>query len=149
MFTTAGLTIEWRPWKTCPPDAIPVRLHWNAQDSDHPLAFAYAMPYESRIVLFWDRVEGAADPQTLPLLLAHVLVHEVTHILQGLAHHSARGVMKASFSKADIAEMRSHPLPFTNEDVQLIHVGMKSRQTRLARTGQLPVSSPAGAASSQ
>jgi hypothetical protein len=133
MFVAAGVTIDWRAWSACPVGGIRVSLSWNTPESENPHSFAYALPYEgTHIVLFWDRIASAAQPETLPWLLAHVLVHEVTHIIQGTCRHSETGVMKATFTGADIANMEFHPLTFTEEDIELIHFGMEIRRDRLA-----------------
>jgi hypothetical protein len=92
MADLANLPIRWHPRE----------LSRGAQASEHPDALACAMPYKgSRIVLFPDRIASAAEPEEPRLLLAHVLVHEVTHILQGLTYHSKSGVMKARFLAED------------------------------------------------
>jgi hypothetical protein len=57
-------------------------------------------------------------------LLAHVLVHEITHILEGIPHHSQDGVMKAHWTPQDIVRMASRPLPFDPQDVALIQYGL-------------------------
>src|SRR5580698_9505171 len=55
---------------------------------------AYALPYEgTHIVIFYDRAQAAMpDPEGVAQLLAHVLAHEVTHVLEGVSRHSAEGV---------------------------------------------------------
>jgi hypothetical protein len=131
MFATAGVTIDWRGWSACPAGGIRVSLSQDTPESERPNTFAYALPYEgTHIVLFWDRIARSAQPEAVPFLLAHVLVHEVTHILQGVNRHSETGVMKASFETADIPRMQYHPLPFTDEDLELIHAGIIARQAR-------------------
>jgi len=142
MFAAADVTIDWRSWNACPADGIRVALSNHTAESDHPHSYAYAMPIEGiHIVLFWDRIADAAGPITLPFLVAHVLVHEVTHILEGVSRHSNTGVMKAAFTTLDIGEMRHQGLPFAAEDLQLIHLGMKVRQTRMERPAGRPISS--------
>ena len=56
------------------------------------------------------------------------MVHEITHILQGISRHSDSGVMKANWSGEDFQQMRYKPLPFTEQDVVLIHRGLKMRK---------------------
>ena len=68
----------------------------------------------------------------VPILLAHVPAHEIAHILQGVSRHSASGVMKAGFGAADHNKMKRKGLGFTNEDIDLIHIGLDKRQARLA-----------------
>jgi hypothetical protein len=128
MFATASVTIQWRAWEGCPADGIRISLSQNSRPSDHPHAYAYAMPYEgTHIVLFLDRIEVSAGPRAHPFLLAHVLVHEITHILERTCRHSDTGVLKAVFTQMDIGQMEFHPLPFAPEDLELIHSGMRAR----------------------
>ena len=55
-------------------------------------------------------------------VLARVMVHEITHILQGMSNHSDKGIMKAHWNAV---EARS--LGFTADDVELIYNGMDAR----------------------
>jgi hypothetical protein len=133
MFAAAGVTIEWRGMKNCPADGIQIRLSEKTPESDNPNSYAYALPYEGvHIVVFWDRITNIAERRAIPSFLAHVLVHEVTHILQGTCRHSETGVMKAVYTSMDIGKMELHSLPFTEEDVALIHRGIEAR--RASRT---------------
>ena len=72
---------------------------------------------------------GYRKPQ-LPIVLGHVLVHEITHILQGIQRHSASGVMKAYWDREDCGQMTWKPLRFEPEDVDLIYVGLARRASR-------------------
>ena len=77
-------------------------------------------------MVFFDRV--MEKPGNVSILLGHVIAHEVTHILQGVARHSESGVMKAQWTGADYREMTWEPLQFTDDDVMLIHSGLKVRR---------------------
>ena len=70
-------------------------------------------------------------------MLAHVLAHEITHILQGIKRHSKTGVMKAKWSYEDIRKMTWKPLPFAEEDIRLIHLGMEAWAIRSANIDHL------------
>ena len=65
----------------------------------------------------------------MPHLLAHVLVHEITDILQGVTRHSSQGVMKAQWSQQDFNLMLGRSLEFASFDVDLIHDGIAKCQT--------------------
>jgi hypothetical protein len=96
--------------------------------SEH--ALAYATPYSksgTSIHIFMDRIGSGRNPYFETVLLAHVLVHELTHVLEGIARHSEDGIMKARWNSLDEKLMRSHPLPFTALDVDLIHTGITRR----------------------
>ena len=67
-------------------------------------------------------------------LLAHVMAHEIAHVLQGINRHSESGILKARWSDGDCARLASLPLLFTHEDAILIHRGLEERGARLVRT---------------
>jgi len=69
-------------------------------------------------------------PGAVSCVLGHVIVHEVTHILQGLMRHSESGIRKAQWTGVDYQEMTWKPLQFTDEDVMLIHSGLRVRVAR-------------------
>ena len=93
-------------------------------------AFAYALPYAASgtaIHVLMDRVADRLNPNFEMARLAHVLVHEITHVLEQIDRHSDDGIMKAHWDSKDYARMRSHPLPFATIDVELIHEGIANR----------------------
>ena len=65
-----------------------------------------------------------------PAILAHVLAHEIGHVLQAIDRHSATGVMKAHWKGPDFADMSARPWDFTPEDVDLMRRGMSARASR-------------------
>ena len=77
-----------------------------------------AMPYGRHIIIFFDRIETMQDAGTV---LGHVMVHEITHVLQGVSRHSDNGLMKPHWSRDDLVRMRHKPLPFTQEDLILLY----------------------------
>jgi hypothetical protein len=96
-------------------------------------ALAYAMPYKESgtcIHMFLDRVLSLdpgrldRDPLLANALLAHVIAHEITHVLEQDVRHSKQGVMKARWSSDDFQRMEHLPLSFAPEDVDLIHKGL-------------------------
>jgi hypothetical protein len=93
-----------------------------------------ARPIEgTTITVFYGSMKWAERIRELaPIYFAHVLVHEITHNLQGLARHSETGVMKELWSLTDLHNMTWKPLPFEPEDVEWIHKGLASRARRLA-----------------
>jgi hypothetical protein len=133
MFKSAGVALDWhtaanarcrgpRPERTVMLDFVT-----NRPASEHPGALAYAQPYEAdRVVVLYDRVEASADgPTQISTLLAHVMTHEITHLLQGISRHSETGVMKAQWSAHDFLQMAYKPLPFAPEDIDLIQRGLR------------------------
>jgi hypothetical protein len=133
MFASIRVRIDWRERDSCPVgvSAIQVRLTYDPPGirKSHPLAFA--KPDKGTIVVFPHRVQDA-NRNGGPSLMAHVLVHEITHVLEGISRHSATGIMKARWDDNDYFEMSCKPLSFAREDVDLIYAGLKAWQARAA-----------------
>jgi hypothetical protein len=133
LFAGIGVKIQWRQARNCSAPAIHITLSNSTPSTFRPNALAYALPYEgTHIVIFYDRVRNTVEPGKQRCLLGHVIAHEVTHILQGVARHSESGVMKAQWNGDDYQHMAWKPLQFTGIDVQLIYCGLKAREARLA-----------------
>jgi hypothetical protein len=126
IFSGIGVTIDWRRGLAgCPAQGIQISLIHDTPDSLRPGALAYALPYEgSHIGVFFDRIERNAERSQVPVVLGHVLVHEITHILQGFARHSASGIMKARWDLNDYWKMKCGPLRFEPDDIKLIYLGL-------------------------
>jgi hypothetical protein len=125
MFVPVGIRLDWRHLHSCPErDAIQIGLSFRTAAGEHPGALAYAAPYQSaesvRVVVFYDRVSRSGGSGLADIVLAHVLVHEITHILENMARHAETGVMKARWDAADYRQMARSPLPFAEDDVALI-----------------------------
>jgi len=97
MFAPAGVDLKWRPGRPeLEPGDIVIQITSNTPASLHPDALAYARPFDGvHVRIFYDRVAKMGDVRLAPRVLAHVMVHEITHNLQGIDHHSTDGVMKA------------------------------------------------------
>ncbi|MEO8052749.1 MAG: hypothetical protein ABI833_20255 [Acidobacteriota bacterium] len=134
LLRSAGVTLEWHTnSRTClgqGDQVMIVSLSTDTPKTFHPGALAYALPYEGvHIQVFYDRI-AQSTPELLPHLLALVVVHEVTHILQGIDRHSSSGIMKAQWSTYDFTLMKRDQLRFTDSDVDLIHNGLAKRADR-------------------
>ena len=130
IFATAGVQIAWRfgAPREGQQRAIVVEFSENTETSDHPGAMAYARPYEGvHIVVFYDRMQKVQG-RLAPVLLAHVLVHELTHLLEAFPRHSATGIMKAHWDSNDYRQMLRAPLTFAPEDVEMIQRGIEARR---------------------
>ena len=123
MFSGIGVKLDWP--SGCPAQGIRISFSDDTPAKRMPHALAYALPYEgTHIVIFYDRVQQAVRPADVACLLAHVLVHEITHILQGIQRHSDQGVMKAAWDGSDYVAMTWKPLAFASHDIELIHRGL-------------------------
>ena len=128
IFAGAGVRIDWRSGhpsnvKLHDEQAIVVSMALNTPANYLPGALASAQVYEGvQITVFWDRVEQPVRPAPAYVILGHVLVHEITHLLQGINRHSESGIMKARWTHRDYAAMAWKPLPFTPHDIFLLHM---------------------------
>jgi hypothetical protein len=136
-FAEAGVRIDWRHGRPSGVESerdlvIMVSLADRTPADYLPGALAGAQVYEGvHITVFWDRIESQARLAPVTVVLAHVLVHEVTHILQGINRHSESGIMKSQWTLDDYYAMARKPLPFTPLDLELIQRGLEChRQLR-------------------
>lgn len=140
MFVAAGVRIEWRQGH--PRDAsITVTISESTPLNYHPGALAYALPFEGiHITVFYDRLSKMYPPDLRSALLAHVLAHEITHVLQGVELHSETGIMQAHWTQKEIGKMASKPLSFTPSDIDLMKKGLAMRDaaTPLMASRQSP-----------
>jgi hypothetical protein len=128
LFRPAGVKLDLHTgWHSCEAQrgkAILVSLSMHTPKDLLPGAFAHALPYEGvHIEVFYDRMAHTED-DLRPYLLAYVVVHEITHILEGVARHSDSGIMKAHWDSDEYALMRRGQLRFAEEDIKLIHKGL-------------------------
>ena len=131
MYARIGVTLVWHDTKRCPDGALRISFfHGNA--ARYPSEqLGYALPYEgSQIVIFWERIEATAPNGDAAQLLAHVMAHEIGHVLEGTSRHSASGIMKAHWDKSDVRELCWKPMLFAEEDILLIYSGVKERESR-------------------
>ena len=144
MFAGVNVKIDWRrgvpgrsrSWRE---RAIRVEMVSDTPRERTPDALAFSLPYEGvHITVFYDRVRQRTQPDLTPILLAHVLVHEITHILEGTSGHTDRGVMKARWNEEDLLEMRQRALPFTEENIRLIAFGLAQRTGAGALIAAIP-----------
>jgi hypothetical protein len=153
MLSTAGIEVTWRRGAhRCPPGVIEIKVTEEARPAGRVYALAHTWPYEgTRIEVFYYRIREVAGPQRSIQLLAHVMTHEIGHILEGVSRHSESGIMKPSFDQRDIDKMMIRPLTFAEVDIDLIQDGFEiycsrsnlAGSTRTARlTGPATASDP-------
>jgi hypothetical protein len=125
MFASADVRIVWhgvaRPGWKGRNHVIIIQLELDTPAAYHPGALGCSLPYEGvHVSIFYNRILQMDQPNLESVLLGHAMVHEMTHLLQGIDRHSATGVMKAHWDSGDYFEMKRHLLMFTSEDIQLI-----------------------------
>lgn len=94
MFDQIGVALVWRRLERCSEELRPIviLLSLDTPRELFPKALAASYPFEGvHIRVFYDRVRTVTDSCPLPVLLAHVLAHEIGHILQRTNAHSASG----------------------------------------------------------
>jgi hypothetical protein len=129
MFGGIGVKVSWRHLPAdCEgqrPPAILVLFGESPAKGLRRNTLGRARPRERTVLIanmrFW-RDEG--KPFLARQLLAHVLVHEIAHILQGAERHSETGIMKAGWTQPDFDQMAFEPLGFEPQDVLLIRSGL-------------------------
>ncbi len=133
MFAGIGVSLEWHGYQSCPRgrrETILIRLTVDTPEDYLRASLAYAQPFEgTHVRVFYDRVQRTSASVGVPVssLLAHVLVHEIAHILKGGDSHSPSGVMMAHWGLEEYYQMAKSPLAFTEGDVVTIHKGLTAR----------------------
>jgi hypothetical protein len=139
-FASIGIGIDWREADSCPVRVGAIQVHLSHDSTKFrdlgTEALAFARPYTRTIVVFVDRVKEASRSLGVSVMPS-VLVHEITHILEGIDRHSATGVMKAQWNYKDYSAMYREALAFAQEDIDLIYAGLKiPRATEAAVAAQ-------------
>jgi hypothetical protein len=147
MFAGIGVQVQWterRPGRRAElastgcapkrPEEIGIRMALERTSSASLDVFAAAHPYVNdgvRVTVFYGALREAVghQPRLETAVLAHVLVHEITHVLQGVARHSDTGVMRAHWNASDYTDMEQRPLEFAGRDAELIHLGLAGTQS--------------------
>lgn len=131
MYRQIGVRIVWRDGEPKPGAAQAARhtvqiRYGSVPKGAHVLAAAAPFGVGVRTVTVdYPRIRAVAGrTEREQAILAHVLAHEIGHILQGTDWHADTGVMKANWRSADYESMQRGPLAFTTDDVQLIHRGI-------------------------
>ncbi len=140
MLATTGVKAHWNPGPVHQADhdqgcfnaPLSIKVFFASPDAARVNnALAYTYPYDTenhRIVVSYFREPPVVrnSLQMSSAALAHILVHEITHVLQRTEHHSHSGVMKPAWTSKDYYQMKYEPLPFELEDLVLIRIGRKS-----------------------
>jgi hypothetical protein len=122
--------------------------HSRAKLNDNALGEALTCtPRESACFanVFYNRVQQRTDAEKVSLaqVLGHAMAHELGHLLLGSNSHSSRGIMRGTWSAADIRLVAKGDLLFTSEQTRAM------RDNALVRLNPLEPNQAFGAASSQ
>ena len=139
VFARVGVRLAWKAGDPKPvaasgsPGTIRIRFTKEAPAVASRNALAYALPFGEgvQITVMYGRIrEAAQESRREQPILAHVLAHEISHVLQGIDRHSKTGVMKAWWNQQDYDAMQQKPLEFTPFDVTLIQGGLSARKAK-------------------
>ena len=141
IYASIGVKLSWRDGEAAAgslpgnPARIQVCYARGDQAKASSEALALAAPFSdagTQITVIYDRIlTRAARPGLAQALLAHVLAHEIGHLLQGTNWHARTGVMKAHWNGQDYGEMERKPLAFTSDDLDLIRLGLDRLKGRI------------------
>lgn len=118
--------------------SVPIEISFVSEGpkNEHPGALAFARPFAdgaNAITVMYGQIQTIAGRATHERsLLAHVMAHEIGHVLQSVVEHSEAGVMKAQWSEEDLYAMQKKPLEFTPDDVDRIVRGLTAWKSRIA-----------------
>lgn len=137
IYRRIGVDIEWRCAQSSFERQIDIRCTKSAVKGRSPTALAFTAPSEGRTVwILVSRLHQLPAANREPAI-GYLMAHEMGHLLQGVARHSVRGIMKASWTAHDCYLMGKETLTFEPEDVDLIHRGLRQRMiARVTRETQ-------------
>lgn len=126
IFEGIGVNVRWRrSLSGCPQQAIRISLNQKTTKVFRDDVLAFARPYEGvDIQVFYDRIATSYEPGMIAIVLAHVMAHEIAHLVEGIDRHSDQGIMKAHWDSNDLFYMQVHRLRFAAEDINLINRGL-------------------------
>jgi hypothetical protein len=122
IFVGAGLGVEWT--ETGPRftvQIVPMGLGYR-RPSAPVMGIALRNPHGATARIFLNEVKDFARTWDVDVstLLAHVIAHEVGHLLLPRMPHSATGLMKAEWDRALLREATAGSLTFTDAQIKRI-----------------------------
>jgi hypothetical protein len=132
MFDAIGVSLEWAKIPPAADQGVTIEVRFITHfDGIKPGVLAFSTPFDPKpvVTVLYDQivVMTTAEPRYRAMLLAHVLVHEISHVLMRASMHSHEGVMKAYWTLQDHRQMAmKRALSFLPGDVQAIRAGLAS-----------------------
>ena len=135
IFARAGIQIVWHDETSAAPPAY----RFAVKIVPHSLNYGHAKPHvmgvalrETRgtiVYVFFGRVEGFARAHRIPngTFLAHVIAHEVGHLLLPRGWHSQRGLMRGTWDRAQVEGAVRGELTFTPDEIRTIRADASLR----------------------
>ena len=132
IFADIGVRLEWRAnlpsqgGKTAPGVVVKLNISESTECRSDALGCAFPYAGSSRsISVSYARIKETYPPGMQVTVLAHVMAHEIAHVLQGVYRHSDSGIMKAHWIGKDAKLMQVRSLRFAEFDADLILSGLK------------------------
>jgi hypothetical protein len=125
IFAAIGVRLRWKMQNPVnPDDGVAIQVRFTTETPGHTGALAFANPFDPVpvVTVLYDRILFATDraPKVRTALLAHVLAHEIGHLLMRTDGHSPTGLMKAHWSAADCTRIAHRPFTFLPADADMI-----------------------------
>jgi hypothetical protein len=121
-------TIELRIWDHAPPQLERYAMG-RASVGDRQ---RHASIFYDRVMEFADR----SDARGIGTILGYVIAHEIGHLLRDEPGHEPVGIMKATWSRRDAAEMMLGVVGFTGTDADRIFRVITMRRLALIREAE-------------
>jgi hypothetical protein len=120
IFADAGLGVEWT--ETGPRftvQIVPIALGYRRASSP-VMGVAVRSPNPATARIFFNEVKDFARTWDVNIstLLAHVIAHEIGHLLLPYVPHSATGLMKAEWDEALVRQAAAGSLTFTDAQIK-------------------------------
>jgi len=140
IFSAAGIALVWTNTRASEPyyqTAAHVRIVIvpdSRIDRDRrKLAIAYSGDLAA--YGFYKRIVGLAEHggADVAALLGHVIAHELGHLLLPYNAHASRGIMRASWDRAQLDDMQKEVLTFDPEQTELIRTRVRAMPTNESR----------------
>ena len=123
IFAAAGVRVRVEdvrkdPSKECGTEALCIEAEIRDVPEGYrgtPLGIARPFAHEGvQVEIFYPHVElvTSKHPLFAGRILAHILVHEITHVLTRVSEHSREGMLKAKWTESDFRAMGMENLPF-------------------------------------
>jgi hypothetical protein len=100
---------------------VPHSLHY-AHDKPHVMGVALKETRGTMVYVFFGRVEHFARAHRIrsSTMLAHVIAHEIGHLLLPKGWHSDRGLMRGTWDRAQVDNAVRGGLTFTTDEIRII-----------------------------
>jgi hypothetical protein len=147
IYHSIGINLRWKhsctnaelnnPGTAFTANSIIIGIEWaaNAPLTVPIRALAAARPFQptgNRITLYLDRLKGLLENGLAAAVLGHVLAHEIGHVLLGHNGHSNEGLMKATWSQAEMTAMPHRLMKFTAYQAEELNATLDHSRVTLA-----------------